>query len=416
MHWFAGRLHEVLDDLTTSGVAVTALSTGDAAETLLELSRAVARLEALQLAVLAHAETVEVAQAFGATSTGAWLAHSTRTPHSRAHGMVRLSRSLDRTHPATMVELQAGRITLAQAEVVTAAVDALPGWVAAPDRARAEKHLLGEATDHDPNRLRVLGRRLLEVVDPAAADAELARRVEAEERAAAARTFLKLWDDGNGTCHGTFRISSLHGAMLTKALHALASPARPDPIDRELDDGGVVRPRLTCEVLGEAFGQYVERFPTKRLPGVAGNSGSVNATVVVTVELQTLLDGLGAGSLDTGGYLSAGQVRRLACQAGIIPAVMGSKSELLDLGRRRLFSRPQRLAMTIRDRGCTVASCDRPAAWCHGHHNMPWSRGGRTTLGNGRLLCPRHHTLVHHPGYTTTDAGHGLINLTRRRT
>jgi hypothetical protein len=65
--------------------------------------------------------------------------------------------------------------------------------------------------------------------------------------------------------------------MLAKALDALASPTRPDAIPREVSDAdGRAVKRATPEVLGEAFCQLLERFPTTKLP----QHGGVNATVV----------------------------------------------------------------------------------------------------------------------------------------
>jgi hypothetical protein len=411
VHWFAGRVHEVLDEVAPGGRPVVGtLSGGEAAEAVVELVRARARIEGLLLAVLGRADAVDVGAQQGATSTAAWLGHATATPVGRAHRLVRLARRLEE-HPVTGAAVQAGTVDLEQARVITEAVHALPGRVPAADRDRAERHLIGEAAHHDATRLARLGKHLLAVIDPEAADAELARALEREEAAAARKTMLRLVDEGTGVCHGSFRIPSLHAAMLTKALHALASPKRPDPIPRQATDPeDRVVTRATAEVLGEALCQLLERFPTRRLP----KAGGMNATVVVTIGLDTLLSGVGAATLDTGGHLSVGAVRRLACQAGVIPAVLGSRSEVLDAGRRVRFHTPiQRTLLTVRDHGCTALGCDRPAAWCHAHHDLPFSQGGPTDLRNGRLLCPRHHTLVHHPGYQVTTAGNGKIRITR---
>ena len=91
----------------------------------------------------------------------------------------------------------------------------------------------------------------------------------------------------------------------------------------------------------------------------------MSATVVVTIPLTTLQGGLAAATLDEGTPLSPGEARRIACDAGLIPAVLGTASEVLDLGRTaRLFSRPQRLAMAIRQQHtCAARGCQRPAAW-----------------------------------------------------
>ena len=96
--------------------------------------------------------------------------------------------------------------------------------------------------------------------------------------------------------------------------------------------------------MGRAFTELIHRYPVKTLP----KAGGVNATVVVTMTLDALLGGLQAARLDTGESISAGQARRLACEAGIIPAVLGGKSQVLDLGRtRRFHTGAQRIAKTL---------------------------------------------------------------------
>ena len=114
--------------------------------------------------------------------------------------------------------------------------------------------------------------------------------------------------------------------------------------------------------------------------------------------------------------ISPGDVRRLACGAGIIPAVLGGPSAVLDLGReQRLFNRAQRVAMTIRDKGCRAEGCDRPPSWCEAHHfTTPWANGGNTNLSDGVLLCGHHHRLAHHPHYTHHRLPNGDIRYHRR--
>ena len=130
---------------------------------------------------------------------------------------------------------------------------------------------------------------------------------------------------------------------------------------------------------------YIESRPDDSVP----SAGGVPATVVVTMDLETLRGGLKAASLDTGSRISAGEARRIACRAGVIPIVLGGPSVVLDAGRRRRFhSETQRIAMGVRDGGCTAAGCDAPPAFCHAHHETPWSRGGGTSVEKGRLLCP----------------------------
>ena len=99
---------------------------------------------------------------------------------------------------------------------------------------------------------------------------------------------------------------------------------------------------------------------------------------------------------DDGLTLSAMAVRRLACDAELIPAVLGSQGEVLDLGQtRRLVSAAQWRALVARDRHCAFPGCTRPAVMGHAHHIVHWADGGPTDLDNLVLLCGEHHRLIH---------------------
>jgi len=117
-----------------------------------------------------------------------------------------------------------------------------------------------------------------------------------------------------------------------------------------------------------------------------------------------------------GTEISPGEVRRLACCAGIIPAVLGGISAVLDLGREsRLFSKAQRVALGLRDKGCRAEGCDRPPSWCEAHHlTKPWADGGKTDLADGILLCGHHHRLAHHPAYDYRQLPNGDLRYHRR--
>ncbi|MGW5359181.1 HNH endonuclease [Actinopolymorpha pittospori] len=112
----------------------------------------------------------------------------------------------------------------------------------------------------------------------------------------------------------------------------------------------------------------------------------------------------------TGPPLSATLVRQLACDAEIIPAVLGGDGAVLDLGRgTRLFTASQRHALAERDGYfCHFPECRRPEKWTEAHHIKHWIDGGATDLNNGVLLCQHHHTLIHTQGWTVrmSDNGH----------
>jgi hypothetical protein len=136
---------------------------------------------------------------------------------------------------------------------------------------------------------------------------------------------------------------------------------------------------------------------------------------MVTISLESLQSELGTGAIVGGDLLSATAIRRLACTANIIPVVLGGKGEILDLGRiRRLFSPAQRKVMRLRDQGCGAEGCTVPARWCEAHHEKPWSEGGRTDLGDGRLYCNFHHHLAHDPRYEAEVLPNGDTRFHRR--
>jgi hypothetical protein len=115
------------------------------------------------------------------------------------------------------------------------------------------------------------------------------------------------------------------------------------------------------------------------------------------------------GRLDSGDRVSPATVRRLACDAQILPIVLGGTGQVLDAGRaRRLATGPLRRALVVRDRGCAFPGCDRPARWCQAHHIIGWIRGGRTDLANLVLLCRHHHRLVHEGDWTVRPASDRL--------
>ena len=229
---------------------------------------------------------------------------------------------------------------------------------------QAEEHLIAEAAHYDAKTLKILGRRLSRSIAPEVADAHEAKLLEREERDAAAATRLTMWEDGHGKLHGRFTLDALHGAMLKKALLAFAAPKH------RATQGPLGERRPTPERIGQAFAELIERYPAKQLP----KAGGLNATVVVLMPLESLMGGLKAAQLDTGETISAALARRLACEAGIIPAVLGGESQVLDLGRKtRFHHQAQRIALAIEAGGCQVEGCDWPPGLCHMHHPIPWS-------------------------------------------
>lgn len=397
----AGAVEAALTE--TTGVEVTYMSPGDKQAALLQLTRVEAQLAALRLRVMAASD--DVAQEQGARDVAALVTHHTRTDGNANRRDLVLAEALDRRWGQAAAALASGDVNLAQARVIAHALDALPAdKVSSEVLERAETHLVAQAADFGPRELRILGRRVLEVVAPEIAEQHEAELLAVEERRAWRRTSLVSTRLGDGTTRIVIRLPDGVANRVHTYLEAFTSPRH-----QGLGEGD----RVPVDVRrGHAFCALMERCDPRRLPVHGGDA----TTVIVTVPLETLREGLGSGDVGPTDVLSAGEVRRLACTAAIIPAVLGGRSEVLDLGRRsRLFTPAQRKAMVIRDRECRAEGCTIPAAWCEAHHaGRPWSQGGRTDLDDGVLLCSWHHHRAHDPGYAPSRMPNRDLRFSRR--
>ena len=117
-----------------------------------------------------------------------------------------------------------------------------------------------------------------------------------------------------------------------------------------------------------------------------------------------------AGLID-GTPIELDEIRRLACDAQIVPMIFGADGQPLYLGRaQREITRAQKLALYRRDRGCVGCGL-RPQA-CDTHHIQPWDNNGPTDITNLVLLCPRCHAKVHKHGHTIQhDTDNGRYRL-----
>jgi len=408
--------HPVLacvESVTASVKAVTDVSpvfmdTADKRAALLGLARVEAQLIGLRMRVLAVAD--DVAQAEGARDVAALLTHHTRGDAVACRRELRLAEALDRRWTQLADALGAGEVNLPQAVAIAHALDELPADELEADvLSRAEAHLVAEASHHGPRELRVLGRRILEVVAPGLCQEQEGRALEAEERKARETTSLTMTRLGDGSTRIMIKVPDAVAGRLRTYLEAFTSPRHQAKHGLGEGEGDRIPGHRK---LGQAFGSFLEAADPKQMPVHGGDA----TTLIVTVSLEDLRHDLGLGETAAGDRLSAAEVRRLACTAHIVPAVLGAKSEVLDLGRSsRIFRPAQRKAMVVRDRKCREESCTIPATWCEAHHwGTPWSRGGRTDLADGVLLCPWHHHRAHDPTYDASRLPNGDVRFTRR--
>jgi hypothetical protein len=273
-----------------------------------------------------------------------------------------------------------GQISHKHATVIGQALKDLPADTTAEQRTFAEKVLIRDAARYTPADLAVRGRRITdqyqtdEQVD--ADEDALLRRREARARS---KTSFSLWDNHDGTWGIRAIIPELHGRILTTILDAHTAPRR-----AHLDPAAADPFETLDHKQGIAFSQILEHIPVDKLP----TSGGTPIRIVITIDESKLRSKVAAATLATGERLSAGQLRRLAANHDILPAVLGGDSIPIDLGRtQRLFTTTQRDALAIMDGGCTAPGCDRPPSWCEVQHTTPWQTGGHTNLDNATLHC-----------------------------
>ena len=183
-------------------------------------------------------------------------------------------------------------------------------------------------------------------------------------------------------------------AVLEAAIGPLSAPVPNEETgERDLRPAGQRRVEALAEVCRrssalDAHGQGAD--------GAAGSAAALHVSIALTDLEQRTGAGEVLGSTATGTLLSPEVLRRLACDAALVPYVLGTAGEELDLGRVvRLFTRAQRRRLWRRDRGCTFPGCTAAGAWAKAHHVLHWVDGGLSDLDNAALLCQRHHSYVH---------------------
>ncbi|MBP2375408.1 HNH endonuclease signature motif containing protein [Paeniglutamicibacter psychrophenolicus] len=141
-----------------------------------------------------------------------------------------------------------------------------------------------------------------------------------------------------------------------------------------------------------------------------GGRGLARSTLVVHCQLETLLGlaeraGISAHGLD----ISPGELRRMLCDAGVLPATFNSESQILDLGREQRFVPDyMREGILARDGGCLVPGCTVPPEHCEMCHIDSWEDGGVTSVGNIGPGCSAHHHDFHSGKIQLVRDGDGL--------
>ncbi len=214
-------------------------------------------------------------------------------------------------------------------------------------------------------------------------------------------TYLRTWTDDEGMTNLRGRFDPVSGAAITSVLERR--------VEQMFHSGDEVPVHVAPGI--EPNDHRRALALTERLTSATtseATSGHPRAEVVVHVDLATLTRNTNTLSdyrrtcrTSLGADLPVETVRRLACEADIIPVVLDGRSVPIDVGRsKRLATVHQRRALEAHHSTCAVPDCDVPFHRCQIHHIDYWENGGRTDLSNQVPLCARHHHAAHEGGWT----------------
>jgi hypothetical protein len=408
--------------------------------------------------LLVEIESRGVMELFGYRSVARLFEHLADVPKAAAETMVKRARALtpgrnlDGTPipavaPTTGAAALDGRLSTPMIDTIVSTLTQVP-----PEhRDDAERDLLSFAEDAGHKQVAALGARIVAHLDPDGTEPDTTEPATPSRELSLRRKRTGIWelngrfDDETGT-RASALLDTLAQRRTTDEGPDLRSPqerygdAFSDTIDLALN-----APELPMQAGERAHVMVVVSLAdlksgigTTRLGGTGTTPqagigrttlGDLDTTPKTGASRATLGDlgttpktGVGRATLGDLGTMSAAEARIHACDCMLIPAVLGKKSEPLDLGHQSRSVTPGiRRALYLRDRGRAFPGCHRPPRHCQGHHIRHWADGGPTELGNLVLMCAHHHRLLHRSGWQVRIATDGLpeflppVFLDRRR-
>ncbi len=327
--------------------------------------------------------------------------------------------------PEVAAAVAAGTIASHAATIITVSLDRVR-QTAPTDAIAGMEHALTEmAAENDPDFLARIARHWTDALDQDGAEPseELLRQIQG--------AFVRK--QRHGLHHlEIFATTDQYEHLLT-VMNVATNPRTGNAEARAAGAGypsdaadGVVTDRLDLRsrpqrLLDGLVGACKAALATGTLP----SAGGLRPQIMATINYRDLFERLGtAGSEGDGalggqgftgaargtgtaasflftGPVTASTIRKIACDADILPVVLGGEGRILDIGRAsRVFPPHIRKALTARDQGCAFPRCTIPAPWCEAHHITYWSRGGSTGTDNGTLLCSHHHHVIHKEQWT----------------
>ena len=359
------------------------------------------RASALKAVLIGEADEAGSAMRARHTPLRDWLAGSGQESPRRAAAAVWKARELEQ-RPRVRDAATSGRISLEQASAINEALNGLPTGLDKAQHRDAEDLILVAAKHMPPEKLRTMAESLVTQVAPSQAETPEQRsgRLEARDARAGARRCLRFGPETDGSIDFSGSIPVLDGRRLQQLVQAIADRSYRSAKDthdrRRLQETPQQRLADALCTLVSAVAAVENAGAARSVDPAQVRVPTAATQLLVVIPYEQLLDrACGRGILMDGTAVSPGELRRLACQADLIPVVLGTGSTVMDVGRAHRLAPPAlRLAVTLRDGGCAFPGCTMPMWHCDVHHVTPWQLGGPTDLDNAVALCQPHHSLV----------------------
>ncbi len=323
-------------------------------------------------------------------------------------------------HAPLGAALMAGTLTSAQHDAIFRGLGAPPVEVGdeAGDGARdawslAARQLIDEARVRTVEELSTASRAVRDLLDPEGAQRRFDERFDA-------RSF-RAWTDRDGVRHGTFRFDDVGAVEIETIIATALRPRRGGPRFVDPDEAARAKelsddPRTNDQLAYDLIMDVLRAGARADAQTVFGTRQAGVRVIATKRAHDDAMAGRPAVALveDTGATLPSWAIAARTCDTGTVAVTLDAAGNPLDVGREaRLFTPKQRIALAVRDGGCRIPGCDRPASYCEAHHIDPFAHGGRTDIDRGILLCAFHHMNLHHHGWRITRQGKGDFVLHR---
>jgi hypothetical protein len=252
---------------------------------------------------------------------------------------------------------------------------------------------------------------------------------DAQEREQECERKLVYYQDQDGMWIIHAKLPPEAGALVVKAIEAVANPVQVEQQER-LQEGGkdvsaetfsdaVAREEppsyqdLLEHTRADALARLAEHFlaTAHQHPQLQGLKGSERCQVMLHVDINTLRQYGQAPSLalercnfDDKHWILPTTAKRLCCDASLVTVLEDERGRVLNIGRRtRTVPASINRALGIRDKTCRFPGCCE-SRYVDAHHIEHWADGGETSLANLVTLCRYHHRQLHRGSFSIAAA------------